>query len=149
MKILIGCDHAGKELKDEIVKILKEKYVVIESSIPYSPTDDYPDFVFDLAKKMNFKDDFCILICSNGIGISMAANKVNGMRCGRVFNNEDVIAAKAHNHANSISFAANTPLKKALEFIELLISTPCSKEERHCRRVKKIIDYENGEYNEL
>lgn len=149
MKILIDCDHSGVELKNQLASKLREKYEVIESTVPHSPTDDYPDFVFDLEKKMDKSTDYLILICSNGIGISIAANKVKGIYCARVHSLKDVTAAKSHNRVNSISFAASTPLDDALAYIEELLSASYSEEERHIRRVNKIIKYENGEYNEI
>ena len=78
MKIYIGSDHRGLELKEEIIKYLKEEGLnVIPSSVPNSETDDYPDFAFDVAKNvLKNPDSLGIVICGNGIGISIAANKV-------------------------------------------------------------------------
>lgn len=149
MKIIIGCDHRGITLKEEIIKSLKEDgFEVISSSIPNHELDDYPDFAFDVAKQV-VDDNLGILICGNGIGISIAANKVKGIRCARVVNVDDVFKAKTHNGANIIAFGANLKLEEALEMINVFIATKSPSEAKHIKRIEKIIKYENGEYNEL
>lgn len=149
MKIIIGCDHRGITLKEEIIKSLKEDgFEVISSSIPNHELDDYPDFAFDVAKQV-VADNLGILICGNGIGISIAANKVKGIRCARVVNVDDVFKAKTHNGANIIAFGANLKLEEALEMINVFIATKSPSEAKHIKRIEKIIKYENGEYNEL
>lgn len=149
MKIIIGCDHRGITLKEEIIKSLKEDgFEVISSSIPNHELDDYPDFAFDVAKQV-VDDNLGILICGNGIGISIAANKVKGIRCARVVNIDDVFKAKTHNGANIIAFGANLKLEEALEMINVFIATKSPSEAKHIKRIEKIIKYENGEYNEL
>lgn len=149
MKIIIGCDHRGIKLKNQIVNNLKEDgFEVVESSVKNTENDDYPDFAFDVAKKV--KDgNLGILICGNGIGISIAANKVKGIRCARVVDVDDVFKAKTHNGANIIAFGTNNTIEKAMEMVNLFIATKFPTEERHLKRIEKIIKYENGEYNEL
>ena len=90
-----------------------------------------------------------ILICGNGIGISIAANKVKGIRCARVVDVDDVFKAKTHNGANIIAFGANNDIDKVMEMVNVFIATKYPTEERHLKRIEKIIKYENGEYNEL
>jgi ribose 5-phosphate isomerase B len=149
MKIIIGCDHRGVQLKNEIVKNLKKEGLeVVESTVKNYENDDYPDFAFDVAKKIE-NDTLGVLICGNGIGISIAANKVKGIRCARVVNTDDVFKAKTHNGANIIAFGADNSIKNAMDMINVFINTKTSTEERHIKRVEKIIKYENGEYNEL
>ena len=148
MKLYIASDHQGHELKHQIINNLSELEIVA-SNLEESPADDYPLFAFDICTKMNKDEDFAILICGNGIGISIAANKVKGIRCARVTNLDDVIHAKMHNHANAIAFGANTSLNNALNYIKTLINTEVDNSERHQRRVNEIIKYEEGSYNEL
>lgn len=149
MKIIIGSDHRGVELRDEIVKNLNsDGFEVVVSKIKNSENDDYPDFAFDVAKQMT-ENDLGILICGNGIGISIAANKVKGIRCARVTNVDDVFKAKTHNAANIIAFGANNYYDDVMEMVNVFIATKYPNEERHLKRVEKIIKYENGEYNEL
>ena len=102
---------------------------------------------------MNYKkskeEDYGVLICGNGIGISIAANKVKGIRCARVVNIDDAMKAKEHNHANVISLPCDVSLNEAKDIILAFINTKKDTTDRHQRRVNKIIAYENGEYNEL
>ena len=149
MKIIIGSDHRGVELRKEIIKNLEsDGFEVIETTIPNNDNDDYPDFAFDVAKQIK-DDNLGILICGNGIGISIAANKVKGIRCARVVNSDDCFKAKTHNGANIIAFGAEHTIEEAMDMVNTFISTKTASDERHLRRVNKIISYENGEYNEL
>ena len=149
MKIVIGCDHRGVELKNKIVKNLKnDGFEVIESTVVNNENDDYPDFAFDVANKV-LDNNLGILICGNGIGISIAANKVKGIRCARVTNVDDVFKAKTHNGANIIAFGANNSIEDAMEMVNVFVATKFPSEERHLKRIEKIIKYENGEYNGL
>ena len=93
--------------------------------------------------------DLGILICGTGIGISIAANKVKGIRCARVNNLEDAKSARIHNHANVVAIPASLDYLLALEIIKTFLTTEPSNETRHVRRVNKIISYEEGTYNEL
>ncbi len=146
MKIFIVSDHAGEKLKEEIKKELIEvrKMVVYESALCNNPLDDYPDFVVDVAKRVNPNQDYLVLICSNGIGMSIMANKVKGIRCALVDNAEDVKTAKEHNFINAIAFGSDVLFEDAISFIITLINTPYSLESRHKRRVEKIISYEES-----
>ena len=149
MRIIIGCDHRGVELKNQIIANLKnDGFEVVESSVKNNENDDYPDFAFDVANKVK-NDDLGILICGNRIGISIAANKVKGIRCARVVDVDDVFKAKTHNGANIIAFGANNDIDKVMEMVNVFIVTKYPTEERHLKRIEKIIKYENGEYNEL
>ena len=149
MKIYIACDHRGVELKKYLIENLHNTYEIIPSTLPNSSEDDYPDFAFDICTKMDKKTDLGILICGTGIGISIAANKVKGIRCARVNNLEDAKSARIHNHANVIAIPASLDNNYALEIIKTFLETAVSNEERHVRRVNKIISYEQGTYNEL
>ncbi len=147
MKIYIGADHRGVELKNQIVKYLKEENFDVEaSSIENNELDDYPDFAFDIAKKVKRnKDALGILICGNGIGISIAANKVKGIRCARVVNSDDAFKAKNHNGANIIAFGG-IDINLAKEIVDIFISTKTASEERHLKRIDKIDNYETENF---
>lgn len=149
MKIYIACDHRGVDLKKYLIENLQNTYEIISSTLSNSSEDDYPDFAFDICTKMDKNADLGILICGTGIGISIAANKVKGIRCARVNNLEDAKSARIHNHANVIAIPASLDNVSALEIIETFLETAASNEERHVRRVNKIIGYEQGTYNEL
>ena len=149
MKIYIACDHRGVELKKYLIESLKNKYDILDSTLPNFSEDDYPDFAFDICTKMDKITDLGILICGTGIGISIAANKVKGIRCARVNNLEDAKSARVHNHANVLAMPASLDNPQALEIAKMFIETAPSSETRHVRRVNKIISYEEGTYNEL
>ncbi len=150
MKIFIGADHRGANLAHQIYEQLKQENKDIEyTSIPTTPTDDYPDFAFDVCQNVQKSpENLGILLCGNGIGVSIAANKVKGIRCARVINEEDAHHAKNHNGANVIALGS-LPINKAMAIVHTFIDTPYPTEERHLNRIKKIIKYEQGEYNEL
>ena len=150
MKLFIGADHRGKELENYLFQSLKEAGIDVEmSSIKNNEEDDYLDFAFDVCKNvLKEEGNLGILICGNGIGISIAANKVKGIRCARVVNEEDAHHAKNHNGANVIAFGGISK-EEALNIIKTFLNTKSATEERHIRRIKKIIDYENGAYNGL
>lgn len=149
MKIYIACDHRGVALKKYLIENLKKSYELYDSLLPNSSEDDYPDFAFDICNKMNKVNDLGILICGTGIGISIAANKVKGIRCARVNNLEDAKSARIHNHANAIAIPASLEETTALEIIKAFLTTEPSSEKRHQRRINKIINYEREAYNEL
>ncbi len=145
MKIFIGADHNGVNLAKEIEKELqKEGYEVEYSKLPSSPQDDYPDFAFEIGEKVaSTPNSYGILLCGNGIGISIAANKVKNIRCARITSIEDAHHAKCHNDANIIAFGGISK-DFALQLIKTFLKTPSINEERHIRRVNKIIEYERG-----
>ena len=142
MKIYIACDHRGVELKKYLIDNLKKSYDVYASLLPNSSEDDYPDFAFDICTKMDKITDLGILICGTGIGISIAANKVKGIRCARVTTIKDVKVTKNDNNANVIAFSSDVNYDKVKRMIEEFINTPFSNEERHIKRINKISEYE-------
>lgn len=149
MSIYLASDHRGVMLKDYLFTELSKEENVIKSRIHNTDDDDYPDFAFDVCTHMSKENDLGVLICGNGIGIAIAANKVKGIRCGRVVSLSDAKAAKEHNHANVISIPATLEYQEALEIVKQFIEAKPSTDDRHQRRVNKIIAYENGEYDEL
>lgn len=150
MKIFIGSDHRGVKLKEEIIEYLKEEGIdVVSSQLKNDELDDYPDFAFDISKQvLENKGALGILICGNGIGISIAANKVKGIRCARVTNSDDAFKAKNHNGANIIAFGGIS-FETAKEIVDMFITTKPASEIRHLKRIQKIIDYESGVNHEL
>ncbi len=143
MNIYIGADHQGADLGKQItIKLQELGYHAEYSKLENNEFDDYPDFAFDVCENVTKeKNSIGILICGNGIGISIAANKVNGIRCARVLSKIDAHHAKNHNGANVIAFGGIT-FEDALEIIKIFIETPNPEEPRHLRRIEKIINYE-------
>ncbi len=150
IKIFLGVDHQGAKLKDSIIKYLESNGIEIESSIlSNNDTDDYPDFAYDVCQKVLKEKALGILVCGSGIGMSIAANKVKGIRCARVFNENDAFTAKNHNGANVIAFGINLDLGEIYKIIDTFIVTKTPSEERHLRRINKILAIEEGTYHGL
>lgn len=145
MKIFIGADHNGIILMKQLKEYLESMNFKVElTTIQNNDTDDYPDFAFEIAQKVaQEQENLGILICGNGIGISIAANKVRNIRCARVTNDEDAKKAKNHNGANIIAFGGIS-FEEAKIIVDVFLQTPFPKEKRHIRRIQKIMDYELG-----
>lgn len=149
MKIAIATDHNGVNEKKELINRLTE-YEFIDLSQDNTPTDDYPDFAFRVCKSIiNKEADLGILMCGTGIGMSIAANKVKGIRCAHCSNISQAHLAREHNNANIIALSYKQDLNELEAMIKEFLNTEPSTEERHQRRVNKIISYEEGTYNEL
>ena len=151
MKIYIAADHRGIDTKYNIMNYLKaNNYEVKEVGLDNNPLDDYTDFAFKLGNLVNKDSNYLgILICGNGIGMSIAANKVKGIRCARVVNSDDAFKARNHNGANVIAVGADLDDKTLLEAIKTFLETESVTNPKYLNRVNKIINYEEGKYNEL
>ena len=147
MKVFIGTDHRGIEVEKNIIDFLKNKnYDVIESRIEHSDADDYVDFAKDVALNVvNNDNSMGILICGTGIGMSIAANKIKGIRAARCVSIEDAYYTRLDNNANVLCLGYNTDLNTLFEIINTFLTTSFSHAERHSRRVNKIIKIQNGE----
>ncbi len=144
MKIGITSDHGGYSLKTKLIKYLKSKYEVIDFGTDSTNSTDYPDFAFKLAESVSKEDiNYGIAICKTGIGMSIAANKVKGVRCAKIDNLNDAKCAKNHNDANMLAIGGDMSFMKARKLITSFLNSEQSKEERHIRRVNKIKEYEN------
>lgn len=145
MKIAVANDHGGYSYKKIILNYLKEnKYDFIDFGCDNLNSCDYPDFALKAAIAVKLGEcDLGILICGTGIGISIAANKVKGIRaalCGDVFSAK---MARAHNNANVIAFGERViGAGLMLEILDAFLKTKFEGG-RHEGRVKKILDIEN------
>lgn len=143
IKIGIASDHRGYILKGQIIDRLMNKYDITDCGAYSEESVDYPDYAFKLGNLVADKDvDFGIAICGSGIGISIACNKVKGVRCAKVSTPEEAEVTRNDNDANIVAFSASTSLDNALKIIDKFINTPFSNEERHQRRINKITRYE-------
>ena len=144
MKIAIASDHRGVEYKKEIIKYLKEKgNILIDCSKNNTPTDDYPDFAFEVCNKVISKEaEIGILVCRTGIGMSIAANKVKGIRCAKINSIEDATLIRNDNGANVMTFNYTDDMNNIKKYIDAFISAEVINDERHQRRVDKITAYE-------
>ena len=143
IKIGIASDHRGYILKEQIIDRIMNQYDITDCGTTSEESVDYPDYAFKLGNLVADKDvDFGIAICGTGIGISIACNKVKGVRCAKVDTKEEAIATRVDNDSNIIAFGEKMPLEKAVELITIFIETKASEEEKHVRRRQKIKEYE-------
>lgn len=142
MKIGIANDHRGVNLKKKIMNYLHEKDILcVDYGTNSEESCDYVDYALKLGNAINNKEvDLGILICGNGIGMSIAANKINGIRCARVVNSDEAKLSREHNMANIMAIGEN--IENVFSVVDTFINTKESKEERHIRRVNKIMDIE-------
>ena len=144
MKISIGSDHGGFNLKEKIKANFNKEYEFIDRGTHSLDSCDYPIFAKAVAEDVRDKNaDFGIVICTNGVGVTIVANKVKGVRCALCLNNSMAEHAKLHNDANVIALGeTNQSDEEAFEMVKIFIETPFSFEERHVRRVNEIKDME-------
>lgn len=139
--IAIGCDHGGYELKRVIMKYLEEKKIDFLDCGTYSTEAvDYPVYAKLVCNEVvNGICEKGILICGTGIGISIAANKIQGIRaalCGDCFSAE---ATRQHNDANVLALGARvTGTGLAVKIVETFLNTPFSNDERHINRINQL-----------
>lgn len=144
--IAIGCDHGGFDLKNTIIKHLEEQNIEVKDFGCYSlESVDYPDFAVAVAKSVaNGECEKGIVICSTGIGVSIAANKIKGIRCALV---NDLLSARLtreHNDSNVLAMGAFVVAPEtAKQITDIWINTEFSGGERHLRRVGKITKIES------
>ncbi len=144
MRIGIASDHRGFNLKEQLkTELMKRNFDVTDYGTNSDKSTDYPDYAFLLGESVrDGKVDFGVAICGSGIGISIACNKVKGVRCAKVSTKEEAVVTRNDNNSNIVAFGENIPLAQALEIVINFISTPFSDEEKHHRRVDKITEYE-------
>ncbi len=145
MKISIGCDHSALELKNNIIEHLKAcGHEVIDRGTYTKDSCDYTDYGYMVAKDIQSKTvDRGIVICFTGIGMSMIANKVKGVRCALVCNKDAAILTREHNDSNCLALSAKyTGFAFANEIVDAWLNTEFSHNERHQRRIDKITKYE-------
>ena len=140
MKIFISSDHAGFNLKNEIIKKLNKKKYKITNLGPYTDNSvDYPIFAKKVAKKVSKnKSYFGILVCGSGAGMAMAANKVKKIRAAMCYNEKNTKLSSLHNNANIITVGARLISKNlAIKLINVFLKTKFEGG-RHLRRIKNI-----------
>ncbi len=143
-KIIIGSDHAGFPLKEKVKRWLeKEGYAVSDLGCFSAERCDYPDYAEKVAKKVaKSRNAIGMLFCGTGVGMSIAANKIRGIRAAVVYNEFTGRMAREHNNANIICLGARTTsFNKAKEAIKAFLNAEFQGG-RHARRVKKIKELE-------
>ena len=143
--IALGADHGGYELKEAIKQHLEERGIAYRDFGTNSTAScDYPDYAAATCGAVtNGSSDFAILCCGTGVGMSMCANKIKGIRCALL---SDVLSAKMtrlHNDTNMMALGAGIVGENlALEIVDTWVSTPFSGEPRHQRRIDKVMALE-------
>ena len=145
MRIAIGCDHGAYLLKNKVADHLsKAGYEVVDFGTNGPESCDYPDFAAAAARAVASGEcEKGIVLCTTGIGVSITANKIKGIRCALL---SDVLSAKMtrlHNDTNMMALGAGIVGENlALEIVDTWISTPFSGEPRHQRRIDKVMALE-------
>ena len=146
MKIGISNDHRGVETKQKLTKYLKEKgYNVIDYGTNQEGRVDYTTYGFILGEKVSSKEvDYGIAICGSAIGISVACNKVKGVRCGKVNTVEEAIHGKERDFINVIALSGMAPIEENIKIVDAFLG---SKENTidpvYKKRIEQIMEYEN------
>ena len=141
MNIIISNDHAGVELKNKVKKYLEAGgHKLIDFGNNDGESVDYPDIIHPLAKEISKnKDSKAIIMCGTGNGVSMVANKYEGVRAGLCWSKEIAVLVRKHNNANVLSLPARfMSTEDALEIVRVFLETDFEEGGRHERRVGKI-----------
>jgi len=139
--IALGCDHGGFDLMQEIMAHLEKRGIAYQNFGTYTKEScDYPEFAKKVANAVvSGECEKGILVCGTGIGISMAANKVPGIRCALCHDCFSAKATREHNDANVLAMGGRViGPGHALDVVDLFLDTPFSNDERHIRRIQGI-----------
>lgn len=145
--IFVASDHGGFNLKNEIIKYLQSKQLDVTDMGPseYIADDDYTDYVYPLSHRVAVSpfDNKGILICRNGVGVCMFANKVKGIRAALSWTPEHAASSRNDDNSNILALPADyINVEMAKKIVNSWISTPFSNELRHKRRLEKIEQFE-------
>lgn len=143
MKIGIATDHHGVELKQILTDFLISKgYNVIDYGTNSTDMVDYPDFAFKIGEGIaSGTIDYGILICNTGIGMSIACNKVKGVRCAKVSNEYEAKMTRRDNDANVIALSARTDIEELKKILITFLTEDFANIDRYVRRIEKIDNY--------
>jgi ribose 5-phosphate isomerase B len=150
MRVHLGCDHAGLDLKDHLTRWLTEHgYEPVDHGpFQYDALDDYPVFCLRAAEgvaqdRAQGLDSLGVVIGGSGNGEQMAANKVKGVRAALVWSEDTARLAREHNDANVVSVGGRMhTLEDMTRFVEVFLAEPFSGDERHVRRIAQLASYE-------
>lgn len=139
MKVFIGADHRGYELKEKLKKELVGYEIIDCGNNVFDNNDDYPDFGICVGKKVVESKGLGIVICGSGVGISIAANKIDGVRCALCWREEVAKQAREHLDANVLALPSDfVNFEEAEEIVKVFLETKFTEEERHKRRIWKL-----------
>lgn len=145
VKVILGADHAGYRMKEKLKDYLRRRKIPFEDLGADSlDAVDYPDFAVRVAQKVAANKDFRgILICGTGTGMTIAANKVKGVRAVAAYDAYSAKMSRVDNNTNVLGLRGRYfPFERAKKIVSLWLETPFSNEARHKRRIQKIADYE-------
>ena len=149
MRLGFASDHRGFKLKKELIDYFKNNgYTVNDYGTNSEVSCDYPDYAYKLGNAILSGDvDFGVAICGTGIGISIALNKMKGIKCAKVSDPWEAYATRNDNDTRIIAFGERMDFDNATQSIKAFIDTPYSMLEKHNRRNEKVRQIESGEYN--
>jgi len=145
MKIAIGCDHGALALKNKLVQHLQEQGYEVKDFGTYTlDSCDYPDFAAAAARAVASGEcEKGIVLCTTGIGVSIAANKIKGIRCALLSDLMTARMTRGHNDTNMMAMGAGVVGEMlALKIADTWLGTPFSGDERHQRRIDKVMALE-------
>lgn len=146
-KVSMACDHGGYDLKEDLKAYLTDKgYEIIDEGCFSKDSVDYPDFAIKTAEDVvSGKADRGIVICTTGIGVSITANKVKGIRCALCHNEHTARMTRLHNDTNVLALgAAEVSVTIARIIADIFLETEFSGEEKHARRIRKMMALEEN-----
>ena len=141
--IAVGCDHAGYELKNELIRHLEDRGFEVADLGTYSTDScDYPDYAKKVCEEVvSGRAEKGLLVCGTGIGMSMAANKVRGIRAAVLTDVFSAQATREHNDANVLCLGARVlDTERAVKLLDIFLDTPFSEGANHIRRISKLED---------
>ena len=141
MKLAIANDHRGYDLKKYIIKHLKGVEIIDLGSD--NAKSDYSKQGIKLGEYVVKNKCYGLAICGSGIGISIACNKVKGVRCAKVNFIKEAVVTRKDNDSNVVAISGEMNEERALRIVEEFLNTEFTKEERHIKRINQIRDYEN------
>lgn len=145
-KVVIGSDHAGYPLKERVKQVLGDEFEFIDVGTDSEESADYPLYAQLVGQEVVVTPGVQgVVICGNGVGICIAANKVNGVRCGLAYSIDAARCARQHNNANVVSVGGRSSMMDdPIDIIKTFLTTDFSGEGRHARRVEQIMDIERN-----
>jgi len=152
MKIAIGADHGGFQLKTELFCWLQERGYQVEDcgTSHFCSTDDYPDFAIPVAKTVaQGKARRGIIVCGSGVGACVTANKIKGVRACLCHDTYSAHQGVEHDNINILCLGARIiGIELAKELVNAFLKAEFSTEERHCRRLNKLFELENNNFKD-
>ena len=145
MKISIGCDHGALALKNKVAEHLRSRgFEVLDFGTHTLDSCDYPDFAAAAARAVASGEcDKGIVLCTTGIGVSIAANKIDGVRCALLSDSMTARLTREHNDTNMMALGAGVVGEMlALQIVDIWLDTPFSQSPRHQRRIDKVMALE-------